>query len=217
MLTKESAARKDSTTGATATLQHRHFAFIAAVVQDETDLFVRGRIARRFADACARCNPRFDRARFMLACKVEDHSSTSPASIGTSPARRTTAWRRNASLMAQASISVSWATVGLCSSNAMATYRLSASTTATRQSAWCGRLLIRRGYDSQQGSRCKAVTGSSGNTHRATRNLHSRSATQSRRGAVHDSANVFRGAPQSAGQRCCARLSHCICYSRKHT
>jgi hypothetical protein len=70
MLTKESAARKDSTTGATAELQHRHFAFIAAVVKDETDMFVRGRLARRFADACARTNPRFDRTRFLAACGV---------------------------------------------------------------------------------------------------------------------------------------------------
>ena len=71
MLTRESAARKDSTTAASAELQHRHFAFIAATIngigfsREEKRI-----IAERFAEACARTNPRFDHARFMAACGV---------------------------------------------------------------------------------------------------------------------------------------------------
>ncbi len=68
MLTKESAARKDSTTGATAELQHRHFAFIAAVLAEIDNKKQRNEMAGRFADACERTNPRFDRARFFAAC-----------------------------------------------------------------------------------------------------------------------------------------------------
>lgn len=68
-LTTESALRKDRTTS--ATLEHRHFAFIAGVLAECHDLANYGPICRRFADACARTNPRFDRARFLRACGVE--------------------------------------------------------------------------------------------------------------------------------------------------
>jgi hypothetical protein len=71
-LTPESAARKDRTTAQGAELQHRHFAFIAAVLADCQDLANVGAIARRFADACARSNHRFDRRRFMAACGLKD-------------------------------------------------------------------------------------------------------------------------------------------------
>jgi len=73
MLTQESAARKDRTTGATTELQHRHFAFIAAVIKAMPSHAPTLRAQKRstalaFADACAGSNPRFDRQRFMAAC-----------------------------------------------------------------------------------------------------------------------------------------------------
>lgn len=67
-LTQESAARKDRTTGQGAELQHRHFAFIAAVFAESHDLANAGVMARRFAQACASSNLRFDRRRFLAAC-----------------------------------------------------------------------------------------------------------------------------------------------------
>ena len=72
-LTTESAARKDKTTGASAELQHRHFAFIAATIKAMPDFAVTLRTQKRsvalaFADACARTNPKFDRNRFLAAC-----------------------------------------------------------------------------------------------------------------------------------------------------
>lgn len=73
MLTRESATRKDRTTGQSAELQHRHFAFIAAVIKDapasssEVEFW-----GKYFADACAGSNPRFDRRRFLAACGVEE-------------------------------------------------------------------------------------------------------------------------------------------------
>lgn len=73
MLTIESAARKDRTTGASAELQHRHFAFIAAVIAAMPSHAAslraqKSSVANSFAEACARTNPRFDRRRFMKAC-----------------------------------------------------------------------------------------------------------------------------------------------------
>ena len=78
-LTPESAARKDRTSGNTAELQHRHFAFIAAtlktlhpgMVQSENGkgaLKQRQDIVELFADACAATNPKFDHKRFLAAC-----------------------------------------------------------------------------------------------------------------------------------------------------
>ena len=75
-LKQQAAHRKDLTTGATATLEHRHFAFIAATIRAmpthaETLRTQKRSCALSFADACARTNPRFDRRRFMLACGEE--------------------------------------------------------------------------------------------------------------------------------------------------
>lgn len=70
MLTIEAAARKDRTTGQNVELQHRHFAFIAAVLADlDRDMTVLD-VVDAFAYACATSNPRFDRARFLKACGV---------------------------------------------------------------------------------------------------------------------------------------------------
>lgn len=68
VLKPEAALRKDRTTQ--ATLEHRHFAFIAGVIADMMDreLGDRRAIARNFADACALSNPKFNRARFFAAC-----------------------------------------------------------------------------------------------------------------------------------------------------
>jgi hypothetical protein len=73
-LTAESALRKDRTTG--AKLEHRHFAFIAAVIAAMPDHAATLRAQKRsvalaFGDACSRTNPRFDYGRFMRACGVE--------------------------------------------------------------------------------------------------------------------------------------------------
>lgn len=73
MLTTESALRKDRTTAANATLEHRHFAFIAATIKAMPDHAPSLRTQKRsvalaFADACAGTNPRFDRRRFLAAC-----------------------------------------------------------------------------------------------------------------------------------------------------
>lgn len=76
-LTTESAARKDRTTAAgVPTLEHRHFAFIADVIASMPTHAATLRTQQRscalsFADACARTNPRFDRARFLSACGVQ--------------------------------------------------------------------------------------------------------------------------------------------------
>lgn len=79
-LTTESAARKDKTQGASATLEHRHFAFIAATIASMPDFSSSLRTAKlstasTFADACAGTNPRFDRARFFAACGLIDPRS----------------------------------------------------------------------------------------------------------------------------------------------
>lgn len=64
------ANRKDISTAANGvTLEHRHFSFIAATIADLTPS-TRDDIAAHFADACARTNPRFDRSRFLAACKA---------------------------------------------------------------------------------------------------------------------------------------------------
>lgn len=73
-LTAESALRKDRTTQ--ATLEHRHFAFIAATIKAMPDHAATLRTQKRsvalaFATACAGTNPRFDRARFLRACGEE--------------------------------------------------------------------------------------------------------------------------------------------------
>lgn len=75
MLTLQSALHKDKTT--TAELQHRHFAFIANVIAKMPTHAAMLRTQQRstalaFADACAGSNPKFDRARFLRACGLEE-------------------------------------------------------------------------------------------------------------------------------------------------
>lgn len=70
-LSTDAATRKDKTTK--TELQHRHFAFIAAVIASMPDhapslRAQKASCATAFADACQGSNPRFERARFMRAC-----------------------------------------------------------------------------------------------------------------------------------------------------
>lgn len=67
-----SASRKDISTAANGvTLEHRHFALIAAVIADLEDSNDRplgiDDVREAFAYACARTNPKFNRARFIAA------------------------------------------------------------------------------------------------------------------------------------------------------
>ena len=68
MLSQTAAFRKDTTTS--TTLQHRHFAFIAQTISTMSE-DIRADTARHFADALAKNNMRFDRARFLKAAGVE--------------------------------------------------------------------------------------------------------------------------------------------------
>lgn len=68
-LTTEAAARKDKT-NAGVTMEHRHFATIAAIIAD-MPLAFSGVVALRFANALHHTNPKFDRARFLRACGVQ--------------------------------------------------------------------------------------------------------------------------------------------------
>jgi hypothetical protein len=81
-LTADSAARKDQTSAAGATLQHRHFAFIAATLlsvkpapgnypnaQDFRDQW--NDTVKAFGEACAVTNSKFDRSRFYAACGAD--------------------------------------------------------------------------------------------------------------------------------------------------
>lgn len=73
--------RKDTRTAANGvTLEHRHFAFIAATLAacepgggdySEAEHQQWQDTVTAFAGACAASNPRFDRARFLSACGVE--------------------------------------------------------------------------------------------------------------------------------------------------
>jgi tryptophanyl-tRNA synthetase len=79
-LSTQATSRKDSSTARTAELQHRHFAVIAAIIRNELEHVACGEdqrnMVRSVADAFARrlasTNPRFNRARFLRACGVED-------------------------------------------------------------------------------------------------------------------------------------------------
>jgi hypothetical protein len=79
MLTTQSALDKDRRTAkyrGGETMQHRHYAFIAAVIAAMPDHAATLRAQKRscalaFADACGCSNLRFDRARFLAACGVE--------------------------------------------------------------------------------------------------------------------------------------------------
>ena len=68
MLTIKSANRKDIRTGK-ADLQHRHFCTIAAIIRRLPDAGHRADMALHFADELATTNPRFDRERFLAACR----------------------------------------------------------------------------------------------------------------------------------------------------
>jgi hypothetical protein len=75
-LTTESAARKDRTQPTEANFQHRHYAEIARIIRamhghlglhmSSADVTA---TAQHFADELAGSNPRFDRSRFLAACK----------------------------------------------------------------------------------------------------------------------------------------------------
>lgn len=63
------AHRKDL--GKMATLEHRHFATIATIIDKLAGQFSIAdhmAIAEHFADELKATNPKFDRKRFMLAC-----------------------------------------------------------------------------------------------------------------------------------------------------
>lgn len=68
--------RKDIRTASNGvTLEHRHFAFIAATIDamphhSESLRAHKSSVANAFADACAQTNPRFDRHHFLMACSV---------------------------------------------------------------------------------------------------------------------------------------------------
>jgi len=71
-LTMESALRKDKSSGK-GSLEHRHFATIAAIITEISvpDESYRETLAKEFAWSLASTNPRFDKARFLRACGVE--------------------------------------------------------------------------------------------------------------------------------------------------
>lgn len=70
-LTAGNATRKDKATGANVRLQHRHFAFIAAVIARMPGSQERYEAAVTFAAALRHTNPNFDHARFMRAANAE--------------------------------------------------------------------------------------------------------------------------------------------------
>lgn len=76
MLTQQTANRKDvNTANKRVELQHRHFSFIAGVIaampiHPQLRELHKDICAASFADACARTNPKFDRERFLAACKL---------------------------------------------------------------------------------------------------------------------------------------------------
>lgn len=71
-LKAEAALRKDRTNAA-STLERRHFATIAAIISRATfhgfNREEQRRMADQFAHELQHTNPRFDRARFLAACK----------------------------------------------------------------------------------------------------------------------------------------------------
>lgn len=66
-LSTSAAMQKDKTTGKSVELQHRHFAFIAAVIADIPDHGQRCDMALHFGAALRSTNPKFDLDRFILA------------------------------------------------------------------------------------------------------------------------------------------------------
>lgn len=69
-LSETAAARKDRS--GLGPMQHRHFATIATIIRDFTyHKLPASMLAEHFADQLGRTNPRFDRSRFLAACKPE--------------------------------------------------------------------------------------------------------------------------------------------------
>ncbi len=76
MLSTSAASAKDRRTGS-APMQHRHFTTIAEIIRDMKKVYngehgfidVREDVAEELANALARTNPRFDRERFLSACR----------------------------------------------------------------------------------------------------------------------------------------------------
>lgn len=72
-LTAESALRKDRTRPSGDAMQHRHFAVIADIIaKADFRPHIKAEIARTFADRLRATNPKFDRARFLRACEIEE-------------------------------------------------------------------------------------------------------------------------------------------------
>ena len=69
-LSVEAATRKDISSGL-GEMQHRHFATVAAIIAEMgNDDGTREYAAIHFADRLSRTNVRFDRKRFLRACKI---------------------------------------------------------------------------------------------------------------------------------------------------
>lgn len=65
-LSTEAALRKDRL--GKSSMEHRHFATVAAIIHAIEDEGERQRMAEHFADELRSTNPRFDRKRFIAAC-----------------------------------------------------------------------------------------------------------------------------------------------------
>ncbi len=79
-LNAQSATRKDTATAKAVSLQHRHFAFIAATLKacnpggdgiQNLAMHQWKDTVMAFAAACAASNPKFSRARFLAACETD--------------------------------------------------------------------------------------------------------------------------------------------------
>ncbi len=62
------ALAKDTRSGL-GEMQHRHFATVAAIIAALPDDMLTRAVADHFADKLAATNPRFDRKRFLAACR----------------------------------------------------------------------------------------------------------------------------------------------------
>lgn len=74
-LKPEAAARKDATNAFAPSMEHRHFATIAAILASLVDTYdnplTKHDVIEAFADQIARTNSKFDRQRFLTACGKE--------------------------------------------------------------------------------------------------------------------------------------------------
>ena len=77
-MTKHAAATKDRAQPTAPSFQHRHYAEIARIIRDYapppvgddyTRDMIRRHVADAFADGLRHSNPKFDRARFLAACR----------------------------------------------------------------------------------------------------------------------------------------------------